>query len=80
MIFVERIPFSLCLRVWDVFFLEGERVLPAMAYTILKLHATKLLKFKDMDSITDYFQVKLLKNVFAIKFLFEKNVISVQTT
>lgn len=30
----------------------------ATAYTILKLHATKLLKFKDMDTITDYLQVK----------------------
>lgn len=30
----------------------------AMAYTILKLHATKLLKFKDMDTITDYLQVR----------------------
>lgn len=37
--------------------LEGERTVTAMAYTILKLHATKLLKFKDMDSITDYLQV-----------------------
>jgi hypothetical protein len=61
-IFVERIPFSLCLRVWDIYFLEGERVLNAMAFTILKLHATKLLKFKDMDEITNYFQYKLHKN------------------
>ncbi len=61
-IFVERIPFSLCLRVWDIYFLEGERVLNAMAFTILKLHATKLLKFKDMDDITNYFQYKLHKN------------------
>lgn len=61
-IFVERIPFSLCLRVWDIYFLEGERVLNAMAYTILKLHATKLLKFKDMDEITQYCQYKLHKN------------------
>lgn len=61
-IFVERIPFSLCLRVWDIFFLEGEKVLNAMAFTILKLHATKLLKFKDMDEITNYLQYKLQKN------------------
>lgn len=61
-IFVERLPFSLCLRIWDVYFMEGERVLSAMAYTILKLHATKLLKFKEMDAITDYFQYKLYKN------------------
>jgi USP6 N-terminal-like protein len=61
-IFIERIPFSLCLRVWDIYFLEGERVLNAMAFTILKLHATKLLKFKDMDEITNYFQYKLHKS------------------
>lgn len=30
----------------------------AMAYTILKLHAAKLLKCKDMDKITDYLQVR----------------------
>ncbi|CRK98358.1 CLUMA_CG011718, isoform A [Clunio marinus] len=61
-IFVERIPFSLCLRVWDVYLLEGERAVTAMAFTILKLHATKLLKLKDMDAITDYLQYKLNKN------------------
>lgn len=61
-IFIERLPFSLCLRVWDIFFLEGERVLNAMAYVTLKLHANKLLKFKDMDEITNYFQYKLHKN------------------
>lgn len=34
----------------------------AMAYTILKLHAGKLLKSKDMDSITDYLQVSLMSH------------------
>lgn len=33
-----------------------------MAYTILKLHSTKLLKFKEMDAITDYFQYRLYNN------------------
>lgn len=33
-----------------------------MAFTILKLHSTKLLKFRDMDEITNYFQYKLHKN------------------
>lgn len=31
----------------------------AMAYTILKLHANRLLKFKDMDAITDFLQVSV---------------------
>jgi len=57
-----QIPFSLCLRVWDIYLLEGERVSTAMAYTVLKLHRNKLLKLKDMDAIVHYLQVKLQKD------------------
>ncbi|KFV61801.1 USP6 N-terminal-like, partial [Dryobates pubescens] len=41
--FIDRTPFTLTLRLWDIYILEGERVLTAMAYTILKLHKSKLL-------------------------------------
>lgn len=34
-------PFSLTLRLWDVYILEGERMLTAMAYTIIKLHRSE---------------------------------------
>lgn len=34
-------PFTLTLRIWDIYILEGERALPAMSYTILKLHKSK---------------------------------------
>ncbi len=73
-IFIERVPFSLCLRVLDIYFLYGERVVTAFAFTILKMHADKLLKFKDMDQITEYLQFKLNKNFgysdnYAIKML-----------
>ncbi|XP_001654003.2 USP6 N-terminal-like protein isoform X2 [Aedes aegypti] len=61
-IFIERIPFSLCLRVWDIYMLYGERVLTAMAYTILKVHKVKLLRMKDMDQITEFLQTILYKN------------------
>ncbi|KAM7345168.1 USP6 N-terminal-like protein isoform 1-T1 [Cochliomyia hominivorax] len=61
-VFVERIPFSLSLRVWDIFLLEGDRVITAMAITILYLHKSELLRLKDMDSILEYLQVKLHKN------------------
>ncbi|XP_053965034.1 USP6 N-terminal-like protein isoform X4 [Anastrepha ludens] len=61
-IFVERIPFSLALRVWDIYLLEGERVVSAMAVTILYLHKHDLLRLNDMDSIIEYLQVKLHKN------------------
>lgn len=40
--FIDRTPFTLTLRLWDIYILEGERVLTAMAYTILKLHKSKV--------------------------------------
>lgn len=61
-IFIERIPFSLCLRVWDIYMLFGERVLTATAYTILKLHKSKLLRMKDMDQITEFLQTTLYRS------------------
>uniref|UniRef100_A0A5F8H8S5 USP6 N-terminal-like protein n=1 Tax=Monodelphis domestica TaxID=13616 RepID=A0A5F8H8S5_MONDO len=39
--FLDRTPFTLNLRIWDIYIFEGERVLTAMSYTILKLHRTK---------------------------------------
>ncbi|XP_037978187.2 USP6 N-terminal-like protein isoform X4 [Plutella xylostella] len=60
--FVERVPFSLCLRVWDIYLLDGERVITAMAYTILKLHKKQIMKLNDMDLIVNYIQVKLHKD------------------
>ncbi|XP_049530883.1 USP6 N-terminal-like protein isoform X1 [Anopheles darlingi] len=60
-IFIERIPFSLCLRIWDIYMMFGQRVLTAMAYTILKMHKVKLQRMKDMDQITDFLQTSLHK-------------------
>uniref|UniRef100_A0A182QH21 Rab-GAP TBC domain-containing protein n=1 Tax=Anopheles farauti TaxID=69004 RepID=A0A182QH21_9DIPT len=60
-IFIERIPFSLCLRVWDIYMMFGERVLTAMAYTILKIHKSAILRMKDMDEVTDFLQTRLHK-------------------
>jgi USP6 N-terminal-like protein len=42
--------------------LEGEKVSTAMAYAVLKLHKSKLLKLKDLDSIVHFLQVKLPKD------------------
>lgn len=42
-VFCVQTPFTLTLRIWDIYILEGERVLPAMSYTILKLHRSKTL-------------------------------------
>ncbi|KAH8356701.1 hypothetical protein KR200_004680 [Drosophila serrata] len=61
-VFVERVPFSLSLRVWDIFMLDGDRVILSMAITILYLHKDELIRLKDMDAIIEYLQVKLHKN------------------
>ncbi|XP_069918475.1 uncharacterized protein [Oryctolagus cuniculus] len=39
-----QVPFPLALRMRDIYILEGEHVLPAMAYTALKIHHTKAIK------------------------------------
>ncbi|KAG0712358.1 USP6 N-terminal-like protein [Chionoecetes opilio] len=59
--FLDRVPFSLTLRLWDIFLLEGERLLLAFAYTVLKLHRRHIARL-DMDQILDYLQKKLEKN------------------
>lgn len=61
-VYIERLPFDLCLRIWDIFLFDGERVLVAMAYTIMKLHKNKLLKLKELDTITTFLQAALYKD------------------
>ena len=48
--FSLQIPFSLTLRVWDLYLLKGERILIAMSYTILWIHRRKLMKMQ-MDEL-----------------------------
>ncbi|XP_045600697.2 LOW QUALITY PROTEIN: uncharacterized protein [Procambarus clarkii] len=59
--FLDRVPFTLTLRLWDIFLMEGERLLIAFAYSILKLHRRQIARL-DMDQILDYLQKKLEKN------------------
>lgn len=56
--FLDRVPFSLTLRLWDVYIMEGEVILTAMSYTLLKLHRKTLLKM-DMDDLLEFLQIKL---------------------
>lgn len=39
--FLFQLPTSLTLRIWDIYLLEGEKALVAMAYNILKMHKRK---------------------------------------
>uniref|UniRef100_A0A1A8MRX3 USP6 N-terminal-like protein n=1 Tax=Nothobranchius pienaari TaxID=704102 RepID=A0A1A8MRX3_9TELE len=61
--FLDRTPFTLTLRIWDVYILEGERILPAMSYTILKLHKKHLMKLS-MEELVEFLQVSLAKDFF----------------
>uniref|UniRef100_A0A3B4US58 USP6 N-terminal like n=1 Tax=Seriola dumerili TaxID=41447 RepID=A0A3B4US58_SERDU len=61
--FLDRTPFTLTLRIWDIYILEGERVLPAMSYTILKLHKKHLLKLS-MEELVEFLQATLSKDFY----------------
>ncbi|KAJ8261772.1 hypothetical protein GJAV_G00158240 [Gymnothorax javanicus] len=61
--FLDRTPFTLTLRIWDIFILEGERVLTAMSYTVLKLHKKHLMKLS-MEDLVEFLQVSLSKNFY----------------
>nr|XP_033784442.1 uncharacterized protein LOC117352238 isoform X2 [Geotrypetes seraphini] len=60
--FLDRTPFTLTLRLWDIYILEGERVLTAMAYTILKLHKKHLLKMS-LEELREFLQEKIARSL-----------------
>ncbi|NXA04939.1 US6NL protein, partial [Sapayoa aenigma] len=61
--FLDRTPFTLSLRIWDIYVLEGERILTAMSYTILKLHRKHLMKLQ-MEELVKFLQESLAKDFF----------------
>ncbi|XP_035012216.2 USP6 N-terminal-like protein [Hippoglossus stenolepis] len=56
--FIDRTPFTLTLRLWDIYVLEGDKTLTAMAYTTLKLHKKRLQKFP-LEDLREFIQEKL---------------------
>ncbi|KAJ8390907.1 hypothetical protein AAFF_G00098270 [Aldrovandia affinis] len=61
--FIDRTPFTLTLRLWDIYILEGERILTAMAYTILKLHKKRLLKMS-LEDLREFLQEEIASSFF----------------
>ncbi|KAG9352446.1 hypothetical protein JZ751_020860 [Albula glossodonta] len=61
--FIDRTPFTLTLRLWDIYILEGEKILTAMAYTILKLHKKRLLKMS-LEDLREFLQEKIEQSLF----------------
>ncbi|OCT89223.1 hypothetical protein XELAEV_18017841mg [Xenopus laevis] len=59
--FLDRTPFILNLRVWDIYILEGERILTAMSYTILKLHKRTLIK-QSLEDLIGFLQEELARD------------------
>ncbi|XP_038131592.1 USP6 N-terminal-like protein isoform X2 [Cyprinodon tularosa] len=56
--FIDRTPFTLTLRLWDIYILEGDKILTAMAYTILKLHKKRLMKLQ-LEDLREFLQEEL---------------------
>ncbi|KAM4572594.1 uncharacterized protein PAE49_007709 [Odontesthes bonariensis] len=67
--FIDRTPFTLTLRLWDIYMLEGEKIISAMAYTTLKLHKKRLQKFQ-LEDLREFLQEQL-----AVSFLLPDDVV-----
>ncbi|XP_076444843.1 USP6 N-terminal-like protein isoform X1 [Babylonia areolata] len=59
--FLDRTPFHLTLRLWDIYMLEGDRLLVAMSYSIVKMHRRRLLKMP-MEELSEFLQQSLEKD------------------
>lgn len=51
--YLDKLPFSLALRVWDIFLLEGEEIETAMAIAILRTFKKTLIKQND-EQLNDF--------------------------
>lgn len=60
--YLQQTPVSLGLRIWDIFLLDGDRILPAMAYTVMKMHKRFLMPMENLDEFCNYLQIKLEKD------------------
>lgn len=61
--FIDRTPFTLTLRLWDIFILEGERLLTAMSYTILKIHKRRMLKMS-LEELREFLQERIAQTFY----------------
>ncbi|XP_033823333.1 USP6 N-terminal-like protein [Periophthalmus magnuspinnatus] len=61
--FIDRSPFTLTLRLWDIYILEGDKLLTAMAYTALKLHKKRLQKLP-LEDLREFLQEQLSVSFF----------------
>ncbi|XP_076012343.1 USP6 N-terminal-like protein [Genypterus blacodes] len=60
--FIDRTPFTLTLRLWDIFILEGERLLTAMSYSILRIHKKRLSKMS-LEELREFLQERIAQTL-----------------
>lgn len=60
--FLDKVPFTLTLRLWDNFIYYGEIILVSMSYTLLRLHKKTILK-KSSDELITFLQGDLGKEL-----------------
>ncbi|CAJ0957551.1 unnamed protein product, partial [Mesorhabditis belari] len=53
--FLDRVPFPLALRLWDVFLYEGDTILMAMAINIMKMHERTIRKLT-LETFMEFIQ------------------------
>jgi hypothetical protein len=56
--FLDRVPFSLALRLWDVFLYYGDCILSVMAYNIMKMHQKTIRKL-NMETFMEFIQTTI---------------------
>lgn len=56
--FLDKVPFTLTLRLWDNYIYYGEVILTGMSYTLLRLHKKTILK-KNLEETINFLQVDL---------------------
>ncbi|GMT16895.1 hypothetical protein PFISCL1PPCAC_8192, partial [Pristionchus fissidentatus] len=59
--FLDRVPFSLTLRLWDLFLVEGDSVLLAMALNVFKMHEKRIRKF-NVETFMEFVQSTITKD------------------
>lgn len=63
-VFLDRLPFSLVLRIYDIFILEGDYILTVTAYHILKVFKRRLMKM-DLETLAGFLQEGIPNFVFS---------------
>ncbi|KAL7669334.1 hypothetical protein ACOME3_009995 [Neoechinorhynchus agilis] len=65
--YIDALPFSLTLRVWDVFLARGDHVLLAMAYNIMRIHEKRILQMRSIDRFLEFISTHLSASFCGVK-------------